>query len=661
MEQTSKRRSKLKLLIACLLIVITLSSSLIVSCTVNSKFITAQSNIAIDPWEYQKILGKGMDVDWCKTSTGRKNYNEQAVKDFKAAGISHVRIRIKDKATEDLLKDLDRQINDCLTNGLIPVIAYQADEFKNEPTEENIAQVVEWWSTVANRYKDISHLVSFDLLIEATDALNKQPEKLNEIYERLVTEIRKTNETRIIMISPRLRSDAAYLSELKIPTKHNGYLMVEWHFYASGPSKTNERKLWTTGTQEEKKKITDKIRLALEFQEKNNIPTWVGAWMAGNYNDGNDYTVEEQVVFATYMTEQLTKAGIPFAINSDTKFYNRETNTWIETMKPVFNTVFGKSQDDSTSQDTESYAKGIQVGFNAKGSLSVKEQSSYLSKQLESWKKDKVDTSKIWIRLQGGTISQKTYPKDWSNDECERWAQIQKKYKIKLIFVVNLNDTASSQLGLYKKMVKAGLKFSAIELGNEQYLARYKTSLTNKYDEVTKRTSAMTPAKYIKLCNEYIKVMKTYKLPFYVQFAPENSSNKDYAAWNKEIAKAINDEKFLSTNMHGTIHLYERNGSGSLNEKQISSIRKLVNKQIHMAVTESGVVDKSGKLTEKQYINQEVALTKRLLKEMKKGDIILNQVLYTDYKTIGSAVLHSKSKGITNKGKAIYKLFKQFW
>ena len=53
------------------------------------------------------------------------------------------------------------------------------------------------------------------------------------------------------------------MSELKIPSAHNGYLMAEWHFYASGPDKTNEKKLWTTGTDAEKKLITDKIQTAL--------------------------------------------------------------------------------------------------------------------------------------------------------------------------------------------------------------------------------------------------------------------------------------------------------------------------------------------------------------------------------------------------------------
>lgn len=173
----------------------------------------------IAPWSYQALFGKGMDVDWSKTNQGRKYYNTQAAVDFATAGVSHVRIRIADKVSEELLKGLDRQIQDCLDNGIIPIIAYQADEFKNDPNEKNIKKVVAWWAEVAERYQDVSHLLSFDLLIEATDSLNKQPEKLNEIYERLVTEIRKTNPTRIIMISPRLRSDAAYLQELDIPTQ----------------------------------------------------------------------------------------------------------------------------------------------------------------------------------------------------------------------------------------------------------------------------------------------------------------------------------------------------------------------------------------------------------------------------------------------------------
>lgn len=295
---------------------------------------------AIEPWTYQLILGEGMDVDWAKTSEGINTYNSTIPKDFKEAGVDHVRIRVKDNVDSQLIEHLKTIVSDCLDVGLIPIIAYQADAFKNNPSKENLADVVDWWDKVANEFKETSYLLSFDVMIECSDELNKRQDMLDDMYENVVSKIRETNEKRIIMISPRVRSDPEYLKELKIPAMHNGYLMAEWHFYAAGPSKTNSKKLWTNGTEEEKKLITDKINAALEWQKETKIPTWVGAWMPGNYNDEDDYTIEEQCQFSQYMTESLKKARIPFAVNSDTKFYDRLDYSWYSEMKPVFNAIF---------------------------------------------------------------------------------------------------------------------------------------------------------------------------------------------------------------------------------------------------------------------------------------------------------------------------------
>lgn len=141
-------------------------------------------------------------------------------------------------------------------------------------------------------------------------------------------------------MSPRLRSDPAYLSELRIPSKGNGYMMAERHFYASGPSKTNERKMWIMGTDNEKQLVLNKIGLAVVWQKQTGIPTWVGAWMSGNYNDGNDYSLEEQMVFAGFMCDSLDRAGIPFAVNSDTKFYDRENKSWVREMILLRDMIF---------------------------------------------------------------------------------------------------------------------------------------------------------------------------------------------------------------------------------------------------------------------------------------------------------------------------------
>ena len=46
--------------------------------------------------------------------------------------------------------------------------------------------------------------------------------------------------------------------------------------------------------------------------------------MPGNYNKGDEYTVDEQVPFATFVACRLDTAGNPFAINAAKHFYDRE-------------------------------------------------------------------------------------------------------------------------------------------------------------------------------------------------------------------------------------------------------------------------------------------------------------------------------------------------
>lgn len=619
----------------------------------------------ISPWDYQNLLGRGVDVDWSGNRRGKQYYNVQAVKDFKSAGVSHVRIRMIDDANEELLAGLDKQILDCLENGLIPVIAYHGGDFETNPSQESLQRTVDWWKTVANRYKDYSHLLAFDLIIEVSDALNKQPEILNEFYEQAVTEIRKTNPTRIIMISPRLRSDASYLQELKVPTMHNGYLMAEWHFYASGPSREVERKLWTTGTAAEKQLILDKIGIALNWQKQTGIPTWVGAWMPGNYNEGNTYTIDEQVIFADFMTQSLTEANIPFAVNSDTKFYDRETNQWISEMQPVFHTIFPDTHSTTPkvpafNTNTQAQA-AIKVGFHAKATPSYEEQCMFVGEEFQKLKESGVRTDKIWLRLNGGTVSQKTYPADWSDKIIGEWVELQQKFGCSYVFVVNLNDSAKSQWGFYQKLKQNGIKFRMVELGNEQYLPKFAEPYTGKDDEVSKHTSNMTAKKYIKLCNEYIELFKSQELPFYVQFAPEREEKNNYTQWNSDISKAINEGAFASSNINGTIHLYERDGSETLDETQIKRIRSLVKKPITLAVTEFGVADKRKELPYDQFIVQEKALTNRIIGQLQGGDLLFNQVLYTGYKTAAPEIFHPAFDGITPKGEMMLELFQPYW
>jgi hypothetical protein len=328
-------QSKQRFVPAVCLVVAVLGSTVMFS----SSPAPAATRKSIRPSEYVKLLGRGIDVNWANFDQVRKAYTEQDQIDVKAMGFSHVRVRVKADVDEQLLLELDRVVKDSLKTGLIPVIAYQADAFKDDPTEENLQQAVLWWKAVGKRLKATSPLVSFDLIVEVTDALNKNQAQLDRFYEIAVRELRKSNPTRVIFISPRLRSAPEYLKDLKIPSKANGYLAVEWHFYASGPSKTNLVKLWTTGTPAEKQLLLNKFKTATDWSKQTGIPTWVGAWMPGNYLEGNDYSVEEQIVFARFVSCELAKISVPHSVNADVRFYDTATKKWVPELLPVVQEV----------------------------------------------------------------------------------------------------------------------------------------------------------------------------------------------------------------------------------------------------------------------------------------------------------------------------------
>ncbi len=310
--------------------------------TLTTFIVNAQPS-AIAPCDYQQMLKKGIDVDWWGRSEKNKYgaYSETAVKRFAPQGIKHVRFRLHHyHFTDEDFKRLFSQINTCMQNDLIPIIAFSAKPYKENPNVREHEKVVEWWKRMAEKCKNLSPMVSFNLIVEPSDQVKKDVEELNSLYEDCVTAIRKTNPKRIVFIAPPKLSHPEGLKDLKIPSMGYGYLMAEWHFYAAGPSKSNDKKRWTTGTAEEKQKIKKSIKVAVDWQKKTGIYTWVGAWMPGAYNKDDNYSVKEQTEFASFMTQQLDKHGVPFAINADHHFYDYKAEQWIPKYKDLLNTIF---------------------------------------------------------------------------------------------------------------------------------------------------------------------------------------------------------------------------------------------------------------------------------------------------------------------------------
>ncbi len=312
----------------------------------------------IKPVEYQKMMGVGINVNWVTFKRVRtaflKAYDSgiSVPEMFKKRGFSHVRIR----ANDDVLKDSDAMralkvaVDESLKAGLLPVVAYSAADFMENPSEKTLEEAVNWWKKIAEVFKGYPYYLSYDLIIETNKNIKHHNDLLNEFYERVLPVIRKIDPYRIIFVTPNDISNPCYIKYLKFPK--DDYIMIQWHFYASGPSKKNPKKLWTIGTQKEKKLIIDKIECALSNAKKLGMLTWVGAWMPSNYNKshkdrkfpdgspaGGDYSLGEITNFASFMSQALKSRGIPFAINADNKFFDIEHLKWYKSVSKVLNVI----------------------------------------------------------------------------------------------------------------------------------------------------------------------------------------------------------------------------------------------------------------------------------------------------------------------------------
>jgi Cellulase (glycosyl hydrolase family 5) len=251
--------------------------------------------------QYQSMLHVGMDVDWLKTSSGRDaalaaraaGVNVPAL--FYARGLRHVRLRVAEydlassrpNTPEDtILDEIEAAVYECLAAGLIPIVAFQADRFKSDPTSDaELEAVLDWWAAVATRLAGWCPRLAFNIVIEATDALKQHSDRLNLLYEKAEQRLHGIDPNRIVIIAPNKISDPHELAALVVPP--SPLVMVEWHFYVAGPQKDNLKKQWTTGTQYEKGLILERVQTAANWSDAHAMPTWVGAWMANNYNSGD--------------------------------------------------------------------------------------------------------------------------------------------------------------------------------------------------------------------------------------------------------------------------------------------------------------------------------------------------------------------------------------
>ena len=284
---------------------------------------------------YAQQLGVGMDVDWARTEQGIREFDPLVVRDFKAKGLAHVRIRVAGEPTEARLIHLRKLVEAREQYGVIPIIAYQADEYKKDPSAGNEKEVVNWWVAVAHYFRQRSPLLGFDLIYEPAEKLNHNQVSLNRVYDKTIRTIHAIDPQRMIFVAPRLRAAPEELSSLKLPPQSQNYVLAEGHIFPWGPLKNNGNCPWTSGTGAEKAAIRARINTALHWQQKTGHVSWVGGWSPGETIKNTPSS--SQVAFARFMACELNRAKIPYAINADMQFYDGEEGAWRPLQESLLN------------------------------------------------------------------------------------------------------------------------------------------------------------------------------------------------------------------------------------------------------------------------------------------------------------------------------------
>jgi hypothetical protein len=286
---------------------------------------------------------------------------------------------------------------------------------------------------------------------------------------------------------------------------------------------------------------------------------------------------------------------------------------------------------------------GIHFGFNAKGNLNTTEQVQLTDQMLAGLPSKKA--AEIVIRVNGGTTSQKDFSNDWSDGALQSWASLQKKYGIRFVYVVNGNDSPLNQVKFIQRWVSKGVQFSFIEMMNEYYLPKFAKGDASK-KEVGKKVTAKS---YVdEILPTYFKELSSLNLPLFVICAPSKSGKRGQmmAQWNETVVAAM--KKHTDIKWGVTLHLYKRPNE-DFDYNQITDLRKKLPAGTPIAITEAGVLDKSGVAVRDHYA--------KIVSVLQPGDFLFDQVLYNNYKSDEIATLHPSSNGLTPKGKQVIEFY----
>src|SRR5438270_9802079 len=175
----------------------------------------------------------GYDPYW--TNTGKRRFEWRHFTEIRKAGFDFVRLNLQafkhmdaeNRLEPQWLAKLDDVIRHARAAGLGVIIDEHDFDVCSADVDMCRTRLAAFWQQVAPRFSGAPRNVAFELLNEPHDKLNG--EVWNDMFAHLLTTVRKTNPTRIVVVGPTHWNSLADLPLLKLPPDPN--LLVTFHYY----------------------------------------------------------------------------------------------------------------------------------------------------------------------------------------------------------------------------------------------------------------------------------------------------------------------------------------------------------------------------------------------------------------------------------------------
>ena len=263
-----------------------------------------------------------MEYPWYFTmATYWKMKKSKTYADIASQGFDHVRIpvkfslhydREKKRLDERFMKNLDRAIKKAQDAGLYVCLDYLGEGQLDTSVPGEKEMFVTIWRLVAERYREYSDFLSFEIINEPFPNWpggNLDLDNLNLLQREVIAVIRESNPDRLILAAAADSNAAFRLKDMKLPRDDKNIALVV-HVYDPGEF-THQGATWSDPnnnkqvrlTPEMLEKFKQRIDVCRDFVKKTGIPVVINEFGVNKgLTDTGDLT-EYLAAFTSYCEE----------------------------------------------------------------------------------------------------------------------------------------------------------------------------------------------------------------------------------------------------------------------------------------------------------------------------------------------------------------------